>query len=65
MGRRKKAHTITGEVLPPGVLAPNPYNPNGRLTPEERWELILESCAEIIASAVRRTQNAAPSRTPH
>jgi hypothetical protein len=56
MGRRIKKWDITGEVVPPGSLAPNPYNPSGRLTPEERWNRFCDNCADIIVDACSRAK---------
>ena len=56
MGRRIKKWNITGEVVPPGSLAPNSYNPSGRLTQEERWNRCCDNCADIILDACLRAK---------
>ena len=62
MGRRTKKWNITGEVVPPGSLGPNPYNRYARLTADERWESFVTACAEIIADASMRHGKAAEKR---
>jgi len=51
MGRRMKQWNITGEIVPPGLLAANPYNRFARVTAEERWKSFASGCADIIADA--------------
>ena len=51
----RKVIPITGEVVPPGSLRPNPYNRFASSTPEERWESFVRECACIIAEARERT----------
>ena len=58
MGRRRKQWNITGEVVSPGSLAPNPYNRFAGMTAEERWESFVRACAEIIAEASVRKRTA-------
>ena len=58
MGSRIKKWNITGEVVPPGSLGPNPYNRYARLTAEERWESFVRACAEIIVDASKRQRKA-------
>ena len=53
MARPRKTWNITGEVVPPGTLGPNPHNPYSDSTPEERWEGIVNCCAEMVANACR------------
>jgi hypothetical protein len=52
--RSKRVVLITGEVVPPGSLRPNPYNRFASSTPEERWESFVGECACIIAEARER-----------
>ena len=61
MGRRRKQWSITGEVVPPGSLAPNPYNRFAQMTAEERWESFVRACADIIADACARQRPAPES----
>ena len=58
MGRRRKQWNITGEVVSPGSLAPNPYNRFAGMTAEERWESFVWACAGIIAEACARKRQA-------
>ena len=62
MGRRVKKWNITGEVVPPGTLAPNPHNPYGRLTEQERWDRIVTVCADVMVRVWRDRQKARDSQ---
>ena len=63
MGRRRKQWNITGEVVPPGSLPPNPYNRYARMAAEERWDSFVRACADIIADACARQRRAPESPT--
>ena len=43
---------ITGEVLPPGTLKRNPTC--FIQTPKERWEEIVEICAEVVVELIEK-----------
>ena len=51
MGRPPKKVTIEGSLVPAGSVRRNQENRYGHLTSSERWVLIIEECARIVAMA--------------
>jgi hypothetical protein len=63
MARPRKQWHITGEVAPPGTLAPNLHHPYARLTADERWQMVISECADILLKACEARENDGVDRT--